>query len=90
MRVGFAGTPEFAARALAAIHEQGYTIPLVLTQPDRPSGRGLTLAPSPVKRYAIDARAAACGSRASLAAPKSQAALARHRRSTCSWLPRMA
>jgi methionyl-tRNA formyltransferase len=52
MRVGFAGTPEFAARALAAIHERAYTIPLVLTQPDRPSGRGLALAPSAVKRYA--------------------------------------
>ena len=53
MRAGFAGTPEFAARALAALHEAGYTIPLVLTQPDRPSGRGMTVAPSPVKRYAL-------------------------------------
>ena len=52
MRVGFAGTPEFAVRALAAIHEHGYTIPLVLTRPDRPSGRGLALAPSAVRRYA--------------------------------------
>jgi methionyl-tRNA formyltransferase len=54
MRVGFAGTPEFAARALAAIHEHGITIPLVLTRPDRPFGRGLATAPSAVKRYAID------------------------------------
>ena len=52
MRAGFAGTPEFAARALAALHEAGYTIPLVLTQPDRPSGRGMKVMPSPVKRYA--------------------------------------
>jgi methionyl-tRNA formyltransferase len=52
MRVGFAGTPEFAARALAALHESGHTIPLVLTQPDRPSGRGMSLTASPVKRYA--------------------------------------
>ncbi|MGE5088563.1 MAG: methionyl-tRNA formyltransferase [Candidatus Levyibacteriota bacterium] len=52
MRVGFAGTPEFAARALAAIHAAGHTIPVVLTQPDRPSGRGLALAASPVKRFA--------------------------------------
>ena len=52
MRVGFAGTPEFAARALAALHEGGYTIPLVLTQPDRPSGRGMVPSASPVKRYA--------------------------------------
>ncbi|MEO8536596.1 MAG: methionyl-tRNA formyltransferase, partial [Betaproteobacteria bacterium] len=33
MRVAFAGTPEFAAQALAAIHAHGFTIPLVLTQP---------------------------------------------------------
>jgi methionyl-tRNA formyltransferase len=53
MRAGFAGTPEFAARALAALQEGGYTIPLVLTQPDRPSGRGMTVVPSPVKRFAL-------------------------------------
>jgi methionyl-tRNA formyltransferase len=53
MRVGFAGTPDFAARVLRAIREAGYTIPLVLTQPDRPHGRGLRLAPSPVKAYAV-------------------------------------
>jgi len=52
--VGFAGTPAFAARALAAMHEHGMTIPVVLTRPDRPYGRGLTLAPSPVKRYASE------------------------------------
>jgi methionyl-tRNA formyltransferase len=52
MRVGFAGTPEFAVRALASLHEAGHTIALVLTQPDRPHGRGLRLAPSPVKVYA--------------------------------------
>jgi hypothetical protein len=50
--VGFAGTPEFAARALAAIHERGDTIALVLTRPDRPFGRGLAVGPSPVKRFA--------------------------------------
>jgi methionyl-tRNA formyltransferase len=54
MRVGFAGTPAFAACALAAIHRHGCTIPLVLTQPDRPFGRGLAVAPSPVKRYATE------------------------------------
>ena len=53
MRVGFAGTPEFAARALAAINASGYTIPLVVTQPDRPSGRGMAVMQSPVKRFAI-------------------------------------
>jgi len=54
--VGFAGTPAFAARALAAIHAHGFTIPVVLTQPDRPFGRGLALAASPVKRLAADHR----------------------------------
>ncbi|PVX97560.1 methionyl-tRNA formyltransferase [Paraburkholderia unamae] len=52
LRVIFAGTPEFAAAALAAIHEAGFTVPLVLTQPDRPAGRGMKLQASPVKRYA--------------------------------------
>jgi methionyl-tRNA formyltransferase len=53
MRVGFAGTPEFAACALDAIHRQGHTISLVLTQPDRPFGRGLAVGESAVKRYAV-------------------------------------
>jgi methionyl-tRNA formyltransferase len=53
MRVIFAGTPEFAAVALAALHEAGFEIPLVLTQPDRPAGRGLQLHPSPVKQFAL-------------------------------------
>ncbi|WP_321785739.1 methionyl-tRNA formyltransferase [Paraburkholderia sp. J94] len=52
LRVIFAGTPEFAASALAAIHEAGFPVPLVLTQPDRPAGRGMKLQASPVKRYA--------------------------------------
>ncbi|MDE2001987.1 MAG: methionyl-tRNA formyltransferase [Betaproteobacteria bacterium] len=52
MRVGFAGTPEFAVRALAALHGAGHRIPVVLTRPDRPSGRGLVLAASAVRRYA--------------------------------------
>ena len=52
MRAGFAGTPDFAACALGALYESGYTIPLVLTQPDRPSGRGMALTLSPVKRRA--------------------------------------
>ena len=53
MKVIFAGTPEFAAVALAALHEAGFDIPLVLTQPDRPAGRGMQLQPSPVKHYAL-------------------------------------
>ena len=52
--MGFAGTPAFAARALAAIHQHDITIPVVLTRPDRPYGRGLALASSPVKRYASE------------------------------------
>ncbi|EIN00289.1 methionyl-tRNA formyltransferase [Paraburkholderia hospita] len=52
LRVIFAGTPEFAAAALAAIHAAAFPVPLVLTQPDRPAGRGMKLQASPVKRYA--------------------------------------
>jgi len=52
LRVGFAGTPPFAAEALSAILSAGYAVPLVLTQPDRPSGRGLRLTRSPVKELA--------------------------------------
>ncbi|MCJ7838472.1 MAG: methionyl-tRNA formyltransferase, partial [Burkholderiales bacterium] len=52
MRLIFAGTPEFAARALAALHDARHEIVLVLTQPDRPAGRGLKLAPSAVKALA--------------------------------------
>jgi methionyl-tRNA formyltransferase len=52
MRVAFAGTPEFARVALAAISAAGFTLPLVLTQPDRPAGRGLRLQPSAVKAWA--------------------------------------
>jgi methionyl-tRNA formyltransferase len=52
LRVAFAGTPEFARVALAAITAAGHTVPLVLTQPDRPAGRGLKLQASPVKQLA--------------------------------------
>ncbi|WP_133610069.1 methionyl-tRNA formyltransferase [Aquabacterium commune] len=52
MRVAFAGTPEFAAVALDAILAAGHTVPLVLTQPDRPAGRGMKLQASPVKQLA--------------------------------------
>ena len=53
MRLVFAGTPEFAARALEALIAAGHEIALVLTQPDRPSGRGMKLTPSPVKVVAL-------------------------------------
>ena len=53
MRVIFAGTPDFAASALAALIEAGHEILVVLTQPDRPKGRGMKLTPSPVKILAL-------------------------------------
>ncbi|MBM3362204.1 MAG: methionyl-tRNA formyltransferase [Betaproteobacteria bacterium] len=54
MRLVFAGTPEFAQHALAALHAAGFEVALVLTQPDRPAGRGLKLQPSPVKQWALE------------------------------------
>ena len=53
MKLIFAGTPEFAAQALAAIIAAGHEVALVLTQPDRPAGRGMALQPSPVKKLAL-------------------------------------
>ena len=52
MRLIFAGTPEFAQVALAQLHAAGFDIALVLTQPDRPAGRGLKLHASAVKQWA--------------------------------------
>jgi methionyl-tRNA formyltransferase len=53
MHIGFAGTPAFAAVALAAILEAGFSVCLVLTRPDRPHGRGMTREPGPVKALAL-------------------------------------
>jgi methionyl-tRNA formyltransferase len=53
MKVIFAGTPEFAAQALTAIIAAGHQVSLVLTQPDRPAGRGMALQASPVKQLAL-------------------------------------
>jgi len=53
MRLIFAGTPEFAAVALQSLLAAGHEIALVLTQPDRPAGRGMKLKPSPVKELAL-------------------------------------
>ena len=53
LRVGFAGTPEFARVALDALLAAGHEIVLVLTQPDRPAGRGMKLQLSPVKQAAL-------------------------------------
>ena len=52
MKVIFAGTPEFARVALEKLHAAGFDIALVLTQPDRPAGRGMKLQASPVKQWA--------------------------------------
>ena len=52
IRFAFAGTPEFARIALERLHAAGFTVPLVLTQPDRPAGRGMKLQASPVKQFA--------------------------------------
>jgi methionyl-tRNA formyltransferase len=52
LRVIFAGTPEFARAALERLHAAGHVIALVMTQPDRPAGRGMKLQASPVKQYA--------------------------------------
>jgi methionyl-tRNA formyltransferase len=53
MKIIFAGTPEFAVPALAALIEAGHEIVMVLTQPDRPAGRGMQLRASPVKQLAL-------------------------------------
>ncbi len=53
MKIIFAGTPHFAAAALEALLAQQFAVVAVLTQPDRPAGRGMQLAPSPVKQLAL-------------------------------------
>jgi methionyl-tRNA formyltransferase len=53
MRVIFAGTPEFASTALAQLHAAGHEIVLVMSQPDRPAGRGMKLQASAVKQFAL-------------------------------------
>lgn len=55
MRLVFAGTPDFAAASLSALLDARHEIKLVLTQPDRPSGRGMKYQPSPVKQTALTA-----------------------------------
>lgn len=54
MRLVFCGTPEFAVRTLEAVLSAGHEIALVVTQPDRPAGRGLDLIAPAVKRLAVD------------------------------------
>ncbi len=54
LRIVFAGTPEFARLALERLHAAGHTIALVLSQPDRPAGRGMKLQASAVKQFAVE------------------------------------
>ena len=53
MNLIFAGTPDFACTALAHLYAAGHRIVLVLTQPDRPAGRGMKMQASPVKQFAL-------------------------------------
>ena len=53
MKIIFAGTPEFAVPALQALIDAGFDVVMVLTQPDRPAGRGMQLKASPVKQLAL-------------------------------------
>lgn len=75
MRLGFAGTPEFAACILQALLDRGHRPAIVLTQPDRPAGRGLAPQPSAVKRLAL-AKGLSVAQPASLKSGESQRALA--------------
>lgn len=54
MRLVFCGTPQFAVPSLRALLDAGFEIPLVVSQPDRPSGRGMQVAPTPVKQLAME------------------------------------
>ena len=60
MRLVFVGTPEFARTALNSLHHAGHEIALVLTQPDRPAGRGMKLQASAVKQYALEHHMPVC------------------------------
>jgi methionyl-tRNA formyltransferase len=74
VRIIFAGTPPFAAAALNALADAGHDIALVLTQPDRPAGRGMKLTPSAVKQAAL-ARGLPLSQPGSLKSPEAQAEL---------------
>lgn len=60
MRVVFMGTPDFSVPCLAALVNAGHEVPLVVTQPDRPKGRGRQLAPTPVKAAALERNLKVC------------------------------
>lgn len=54
MKIVFMGTPDFARDSLKAVVEAGHEVALVVTNPDKPKGRGMKLIPSDVKKYAIE------------------------------------
>lgn len=54
MKIVFMGTPDFAKESLEKIYNEGHEIQLVITNPDRPKGRGMKLCPSPVKEFALE------------------------------------
>ena len=54
MKILYMGTPDFAIPTLKALYESGEEIVGVITQPDKPKGRGYTLTPPPVKAYALE------------------------------------
>ena len=54
MRIVFMGTPDFAKESLEAVYNAGYEILGVVTNPDKPTGRGMKMMASPVKEFAIE------------------------------------
>ena len=54
MNIVFMGTPDFARESLKCLVEAGHNILAVVTNPDKPKGRGMKLIPSPVKEYALE------------------------------------
>ena len=54
MNIVFMGTPDFALKSLQAIYNAGHNLIAVVTNPDRPKGRGMKLIASPVKEFAIE------------------------------------
>ena len=54
LKILFMGTPDFAQESLKSIYEAGFGIEGVVTNPDKPKGRGMKLTPSPVKEYALE------------------------------------
>ena len=54
MRIVFMGTPDFAQKSLEAIYNAGHEILAIVTNPDKPKGRGMKMIASPVKEFALE------------------------------------